>query len=85
MMEFFRIRLIRQAHGQLHDLTGTPATWTVLELRMELYGILAEEVAETRSNLVTYLECRRANSEADGMCLPRAASGGLVALSIIVR
>jgi hypothetical protein len=54
-MEFLRIRLIRQAHRKLHVLTGTPATRTVLKPRMELYGILLEDVADIRRNLVAYL------------------------------
>ena len=57
------LRTIKQAHRQLHVVTGTAATPTVLMSRMELYGILLGEVAGIRSNLVAYLECTRAEGQ----------------------
>ena len=67
------LRAIKRAHRQLHVVTGTAATPTVLMSRMELYGILLGEVADIRSNLVAYLECTRAGGQIPGQmeCVSR--------------
>jgi Asp/Glu/hydantoin racemase len=57
---------IKQAHRQLHVVTGTAATPTVLTSRIKLYGILVGEIADIRTNLVAYLECTRAGGQIPG-------------------
>jgi hypothetical protein len=54
---------VKQAQRQLHVVTGTDATPTVLVSRIELYGILLGEIADIRSNLVAYRECTRAGGQ----------------------
>ena len=60
------LKTIKQAHRQLHVVTRTDATPTVLTSRMELYGILLGEITDIRSNLVAYLECTRAEGKFRG-------------------
>jgi hypothetical protein len=57
------LKTIKQAHKHLKVVIRADATPTALTSCMELYGILLEEVTGIRSNLVTYLECTRAEDQ----------------------
>jgi hypothetical protein len=58
---------IKQAHRQLHVVTGAAATTpAVLMSRIELYGTLLGEIADIRSNLVAYLEFTCAGGQIPG-------------------
>ena len=60
------LSVIKQAHRQLHVVTGTAATPTDLVSRIELCGILLGEIADIRSNLMAYLECTRSGGQIPG-------------------
>jgi hypothetical protein len=61
------LNAIKQAHRQLHVVTGAAATTpAVLMSRIELYGTLLGEIADIRSNLVADLECTLAGGQIPG-------------------